>query len=142
MASPTLDPSRIDARAEELREQVIAWRRHLHAHPELSFEEHETSAWVAARLEEIGGLEISRPTPTSVMARLRGERSGSDEHCQQADQPRSSGQSFHGEGCDDRFPALVRPLDLRHFAMNFRSSARPEAQEFLPQIRGAARAGQ
>jgi amidohydrolase len=52
-------------------EQAIAWRRHLHANPELSFEEVETSAFVERQLRAIGGLEISRPTPTSVVARLR-----------------------------------------------------------------------
>ena len=62
--------------AERVREPVIAWRRHLHADPELSFAEHRTSAWVQARLEETGGLEITRPTPTSVMAVLRGALPG------------------------------------------------------------------
>jgi amidohydrolase len=51
--------------------QAVAWRRHLHANPELSFEEHETSAFVEAQLRAVGGLEVSRPTATSVVARLR-----------------------------------------------------------------------
>ncbi len=50
---------------------IVAWRRHLHAHPELSFEEHETARFVEERLREFGSLELSRPTPTSVVARLR-----------------------------------------------------------------------
>src|SRR4051794_5307707 len=50
-------------------EDVVAWRRHLHRHPEVSFEEHETSAWIAERLEEFG-LPVERPTETSVLARL------------------------------------------------------------------------
>jgi len=37
-----------------LAEQLTAWRRHLHAHPELSNQEHETAAFVRARLEELG----------------------------------------------------------------------------------------
>ena len=36
-------------------EDVVAWRRHLHRHPELSFEEHETSAFVAETLDGFGG---------------------------------------------------------------------------------------
>ena len=51
--------------------QAVAWRRHLHANPELSFEEVETSAFVERQLRAIGGLELSRPTATSVVARLR-----------------------------------------------------------------------
>ncbi len=53
-------------------DQVVAWRRHLHAHPELGFQEHETAKYVTQALREIGGLEISHPTKTSVLARLRG----------------------------------------------------------------------
>jgi len=38
----------------ELAEKLIGWRRHLHAHPELSRGEHQTAAFVAARLTELG----------------------------------------------------------------------------------------
>jgi amidohydrolase len=65
MTTPTLESV-----AAALREQVVAWRRHLHRNPELSFHERETSRFVAETLEGFGGLEISRPTPTSVLARL------------------------------------------------------------------------
>jgi amidohydrolase len=57
-------------------EDAVSWRRHLHAHPELSFQEHETAAFVRGTLESFGGLELSSPTPTSVVARLSGARSG------------------------------------------------------------------
>ena len=56
-------------------EDVVAWRRHLHRHPEVSFKEHETSAWVAERLDGFG-LSVERPTETSVLARLRTGRPG------------------------------------------------------------------
>jgi amidohydrolase len=59
-----------------LEAQAIAWRRHLHSHPELSFEEHETSRFVEETLRAIGVYEIERPTPTSVVARLRGAAPG------------------------------------------------------------------
>jgi amidohydrolase len=51
--------------------QAVAWRRHLHRHPELSFQEVETSRFVEETLRSFGGLELERPTPTSVVARLR-----------------------------------------------------------------------
>jgi amidohydrolase len=60
----------------ELEARAISWRRHLHANPELSFEEHETSAFVEETLRSFGGLEIERPTATSVVARLHGSRPG------------------------------------------------------------------
>jgi amidohydrolase len=65
-----------DLVSAELEQQAIAWRRHLHAHPELSFEEVETSRFVYETLSRIEGLELERPTPTSVVARLRGSEPG------------------------------------------------------------------
>ena len=55
---------------DAVRDTVVAWRRQLHQEPELSFEETRTSRFVADTLAGFGGLEISRPTPTSVVARL------------------------------------------------------------------------
>jgi amidohydrolase len=60
------------ATVESVRASVIEWRRHLHRHPELSFHEEETAQFVAATLAEFGGLEITRPTATSVVASLTG----------------------------------------------------------------------
>ena len=62
--------------SDELEARTIEWRRHLHAHPELSFEEHETSAFVERTLRSFGGLEIERPAGTAVVARLHGTRPG------------------------------------------------------------------
>ncbi len=39
---------------QELAERLTGWRRHLHAHPESSRGEHQTAAFVAARLTELG----------------------------------------------------------------------------------------
>jgi amidohydrolase len=66
----------LESVADALRDQVVAWRRHLHRHPELSFHEHETARFVAETLAGFGGLDLSRPTPTSVLARLRTGRPG------------------------------------------------------------------
>lgn len=60
----------------ELEAQAIAWRRELHANPELSFHEHETARFVEETLRSLGRYELERPTPTSVVARLRGDRPG------------------------------------------------------------------
>lgn len=40
--------------SKSIHQTVISNRRHLHAHPELSFEEYNTSAFVKARLNEMG----------------------------------------------------------------------------------------
>src|SRR5262249_17274097 len=65
-----------DLVSPELEQQAIAWRRHLHANPELSFGEVETSRYVEETLSSFNGLELSRPTATSVVATLRGARPG------------------------------------------------------------------
>jgi amidohydrolase len=61
---------------DAVRDTVVAWRRQLHQQPELSFHEVLTSAFVADTLAGFGGLEVSRPTPTSVVARLVGRTEG------------------------------------------------------------------
>ncbi|MCA1391328.1 amidohydrolase [Bradyrhizobium sp. IC3123] len=38
----------------ELHQKLTAWRRHLHAHPELSLQEKETAAFVQNKLTELG----------------------------------------------------------------------------------------
>lgn len=37
-----------------LLEEMTGWRRHLHAHPETAFEEHETADFVATKLQSFG----------------------------------------------------------------------------------------
>lgn len=57
--------------------QLIAWRRFFHQHPELSFQEYETAAYIERQLLSFGGsLQVSRPTATSVVASLVGETPG------------------------------------------------------------------
>lgn len=41
-------------RAAEMQEEVAAWRRHLHENPELLFDVHQTSAFVAEKLKSFG----------------------------------------------------------------------------------------
>jgi amidohydrolase len=55
---------------------VVAWRRHLHQNPEISFHEEKTARFIRETLESFDGLEISRPTGNSVVARLVGDRPG------------------------------------------------------------------
>ncbi len=42
-----------------LEQEMTAWRRDLHAHPEFGFEEKRTSAFVAAKLREFGFDEVA-----------------------------------------------------------------------------------
>lgn len=60
---------------QELEPDLVAWRRHLHANPELSFEERETADFVVARLVSFG-LKPERVAGTGVVARLSGNGFG------------------------------------------------------------------
>jgi amidohydrolase len=56
-----------------LRSQLQADRRHLHAHPELSFQEFETAKYVASQLRSYGITEvIEKVGRTGVVAIIRG----------------------------------------------------------------------
>jgi amidohydrolase len=63
-------------KVDEVAAEAVAWRRRLHAQPELSFREHGTARFIRETLASFGGLEIESPTETSVVARLRGGRPG------------------------------------------------------------------
>jgi amidohydrolase len=62
--------NRIAAFSEEMK----GWRRHLHAHPELAFDCHETAAFIVARLREMGVDEIHQGIGrTGVVAIINGQ---------------------------------------------------------------------
>ncbi|MDX8482014.1 M20 aminoacylase family protein [Mesorhizobium sp. VK24D] len=56
--------------------EVIGWRRHIHANPELGFAEHETAAFVAAKLKEFGLAVHTDVSATAVVATLTKGTSG------------------------------------------------------------------
>ena len=60
--------------AHEQREEVIAWRRWMHRHPELSQEEYKTMEFIAERLRELGLEPRTGIGGTGVMAMIKGER--------------------------------------------------------------------
>ena len=64
---------------------IIAWRRYLHAHPELSYQEHGTGRYVVERLRAIG-IDV-RPgvAGTGAIGVVRGEGPGDGCVCLRAD---------------------------------------------------------
>jgi len=60
-------------RIADFHAELTEWRRDLHQHPELCFEEHWTSDFVANKLAEIGGIEVHRGLAgTGVVGKLVG----------------------------------------------------------------------
>jgi amidohydrolase len=75
-AAPTAPDAEIRAAAERIAPAVVALRRDLHAHPELSNREERTGHLVEERLRDLG-LEVRHPAArTGVVGVLRGGRSG------------------------------------------------------------------
>ncbi|MCK7175149.1 amidohydrolase [Enterobacter cloacae] len=60
----------------DVHDEVIRWRRHIHANPDLSFQEKPTADFIARELANLPELTISRPLENSVVAVLQGERPG------------------------------------------------------------------
>jgi amidohydrolase len=59
-------------RIAEYQNEMTAWRRHIHKHPETAFEEHQTSDYVALRLHEFG-IDVHRGLAgTGVVGTLKG----------------------------------------------------------------------
>ncbi|MBE9584966.1 amidohydrolase [Mucilaginibacter sp. JRF] len=59
--------------AKTIYDDVVGNRRHLHANPELSFHEVQTSAFVARKLEEMG-LEYHKMADTGLVALIKGDK--------------------------------------------------------------------
>lgn len=59
-------------RIAEFQEEMSVWRRHIHAHPETAYEEHQTAAFVAGKLESFG-IDIHQGLArTGVVGTLKG----------------------------------------------------------------------
>jgi len=62
----------IKAKAEAYYPDVQAIRHHIHAHPELSFKEYNTAAYVAAKLTEFGITNFRSIAGTGIVALIEG----------------------------------------------------------------------
>jgi amidohydrolase len=58
------------SRARALQEEIVGWRRTIHRHPELGFQEHQTSRLVAGALQEMGLQVETGVGKTGVVGRL------------------------------------------------------------------------
>jgi hippurate hydrolase len=66
-------------RAAELQDEVSGWRRHLHAHPELMFDVHDTAAFVTDKLRAFGCDEVVTGLGrTGVVGVIKGNRGGGE----------------------------------------------------------------
>lgn len=66
----------IQQTARELFPQIQQFREHIHSHPELSFEEKETAAFISGKLSEWGISFTSGWAGTGIVAIVEGKNSG------------------------------------------------------------------
>ena len=57
---------------EQLHDEMVGWRRDLHAHPELGFTESRTSTFIQERLQSFAVDEIQTFTGTGVVGVIHG----------------------------------------------------------------------
>ena len=67
---------RIDQLAHEVEADVIAWRHHIHEHPELSNQEEQTAAYIAAHLRDLGIEVQTGVAGHGVVGVLKGGKPG------------------------------------------------------------------
>jgi amidohydrolase len=68
-----MNKEHIQQLSQSIFDEVVANRRHIHANPELSFHEVETSAFVAKKLEDMG-LEYHKMADTGLVALIKGDK--------------------------------------------------------------------
>ncbi|EXJ24050.1 Catalyzes the cleavage of p-aminobenzoyl-glutamate to p-aminobenzoate and glutamate, subunit A [Alkalibacterium sp. AK22] len=63
---------------KENYEETVAWRRHMHAHPEPSFEEEETARFIKGKLESFGIDDIQTDVGNGhgIVAKIKGSHPG------------------------------------------------------------------
>ncbi len=61
---------------KKYEDNMIKWRRHIHANPELPFHEYETSKYIEEELRKVGLENFSKPTETSLLVRIKGDKPG------------------------------------------------------------------
>lgn len=71
---PTVD--QIRRAAQQGAAAQIAWRRHLHQHPELSTQEFDTTAYLRKTVTRLGYKLLPIRLPTGLLAELQGSRPG------------------------------------------------------------------
>ena len=67
----------IKNRIAEMHDEIAAWRRDFHEHPELLYDTHRTGAIVAAKLREFGCEEVAEGMGrTGIVGLIRGRSGG------------------------------------------------------------------
>lgn len=92
--------------AKEIAEEVISNRRHLHAHPELSFQEFQTSSFIQGKLTELN-IPFEIKVDTGVVALLQGDLPSDQVVALRADIDALPIQEVEGREYGSKFPGKM-----------------------------------
>ena len=62
--------------AFEVFDEIVGYRRYLHAHPEVSTQEEETTRYLASIMDKYGISYTLNPAGKGLIARIKGEKPG------------------------------------------------------------------
>jgi len=71
----------IKQKSIQLFEKVKLYREHIHAHPELSYQEHNTMAFVSEQLTKLGIEHTTKVGDTGIVAMIRNSAHTADAEC-------------------------------------------------------------
>lgn len=69
-------PEHVRSLAEKQHHHIVDLRRHLHQYPELSFQEFNTSSFVASKLKEMGIKFQDKVAGTGIVGIIEGKNPG------------------------------------------------------------------
>lgn len=70
----SVNASQIRPEIQALQAQLVAWRRHIHQHPELAFKEQLTADFVSKKLTEWGISHTTEVAKTGIVAVIQGQQ--------------------------------------------------------------------
>ncbi len=66
----------VQTEVTKIYDEMVGWRRHLHEHPELSYEEVNTSKFIYEKLKEFGVDQVDYMCETAVIGLVNGTKPG------------------------------------------------------------------
>jgi len=97
---------KVTALAQEIFQETVAIRRHLHQHPELSFEEYQTAAYVKSQLEQLG-IPYEVMADTGVVGLIHGDLPSSEIIALRADMDALPIQEVEGRSYGSQNPGVM-----------------------------------
>lgn len=97
---------KIEHLAEVFFEETVGFRRHLHQHPELSFEEYETSTFVKQQLDRLG-ISHESMAGTGIVGLIVGEKPSSKVLALRADMDALPIQEIAGRSYGSQRPGVM-----------------------------------